>query len=123
MRKVLAALVCVTVALGVSMSAQAVNITGKWAFNVQTDGGGGTPTITFKQDGETLTGHYSGQLGESDLKGTVKGKMIEFTFNAEAQGQSIDVAYKGEIVDKDNLKGTLALAGGQLNGTFTAKRQ
>jgi hypothetical protein len=109
--------------MGVSLAAQAINITGKWAFNVQTDGGGGTPTITFKQDGEKLSGHYSGQLGEADFTGTVKAKVVEFKFNADAQGQAIDVVYKGEIVDKDNMKGTLALAGGQLNGTFTAKRQ
>ena len=25
--------------------AQAVNVTGEWAFNVQTDQGGGTPTL------------------------------------------------------------------------------
>lgn len=123
MRKVLAALVCVTVALGAGLSAQKIDITGKWAFTVETDGGGGTPTITFKQEGEKLTGHYSGQLGESDLTGTVKGTNVEFKFSASAQGQEIDAVYKGTIVDKDNMKGTLALAGGQLNGTFTAKRQ
>lgn len=129
MRKVLAALVCVTVAFAAAagLSAQAkpqgVNITGKWLFTVETDGGGGTPTMTFKQEGEKLTGHYSGQLGESDLTGTVKGNDIKFSFNASAQGQQIDAVYTGTIVDKDNLKGTLALAGGQLNGTFTAKRQ
>ena len=36
--------------------AQGVNVTGEWAFNVTTDQGGGTPTITFKQDGEKLSG-------------------------------------------------------------------
>jgi len=30
------------------LAAQAVNITGEWAFTVQTDQGGGTPAITFK---------------------------------------------------------------------------
>src|SRR5712671_61544 len=29
-----------------------VNVTGKWAFNVETAAGSGTPTITFAQDGE-----------------------------------------------------------------------
>jgi hypothetical protein len=123
MRKVLAALGCVTLAFGVMLSAQAVNVTGKWAFNVQTDGGGGTPTMTFKQDGEKLTGHYSGQFGEHDFTGTVKGKEVKFSFSMNAQGQDIDAVYTGTIEDKDNMKGTVALAGGQLNGTFTAKRQ
>lgn len=123
MRKLVAALVCVMAALVTTVGAQGVNITGKWAFNVQTDGGGGTPTMTFKQQGDQLTGHYSGQLGEADFKGTVKGSDVKFSFNADAQGQQIDVVYTGTIVDKDNMKGTLALAGGQLNGTFTAQRQ
>jgi hypothetical protein len=123
MRKVLAALVCVTLAFGAALSAQAVNITGKWAFNVQTDGGGGTPTMTFKQEGEKLTGHYSGQFGEHDFTGTVKGKEVKFSFTMNAQGQDIDAVYTGAIEDKDNMKGTVALAGGQLSGTFTAKRQ
>jgi hypothetical protein len=119
--------VCATLALGAAagLSAQAkgVNITGKWLFTVETDGGGGTPTITFKQEGEKLTGKYSGQLGENDLTGTVKGSDVKFSFNASAQGQQIDAVYTGTIVDKDSMKGTLALAGGQINGTFTAKRQ
>jgi len=50
-----------------SIYAQAakVDVTGKWAFNVETAAGSGTPTITFTQDGEKLTGKYSGQLGEA----------------------------------------------------------
>ena len=56
-------------------------------FNVTTDQGGGTPTITFKQDGEKLTGKYAGQLGNADLTGTVKGNAIHFTFTIDAQGQ------------------------------------
>ncbi len=55
-----------------------VNLTGKWVLDVQTDAGSGTPTVTLKQDGEKLTGHYSGQLGEADVTGSVKGN--EFTF-------------------------------------------
>ena len=51
-----------------------VDVTGKWLFNVQTDAGSGTPTVTLKQDGEKLTGHYSSQnFGEQELTGTVKG--------------------------------------------------
>ena len=53
-------------------------MTGKWVFKVETAAGSGTPTMTFKQEGEKLTGHYSGQLGEADLTGTVKGEAIEF---------------------------------------------
>ena len=98
-----------------------VDITGKWAFNVETAAGAGTPSRTFKQDGEKLTGHYSGQLGESDLTGTVKGADVSFTFNVDAGGTAIKATYTG-TADKDNIKGKVVLEGlGE--GTFTAKRQ
>jgi hypothetical protein len=100
---------------------QAANVTGEWAFNVTTDQGGGTPTITFKQDGEKLTGKYVGQLGSSDLTGTVKGNDITFNFTVDVQGQQAPVTYKG-TVEKNTMKGTLDIAG-MVNGTFTATKK
>ena len=103
--------------------AATVDVTGKWAFTVQTEAGTGTPTVTLKQEGEKLTGHYSSQtLGEADLTGTVKGQDIVFSFTANAQGTNLEVKYSGKIEDKDSLKGTVDL-GGLGSGTFTAKRQ
>ena len=101
--------------------AQATNVTGEWTFNVTTDQGGGTPTITFKQDGEKLTGKYVGQLGSSDLTGTVKGTAIKFTFTIDAQGQQAPVNYEG-AVEKNAMKGKLDIAG-MVNGTFTATKK
>ena len=100
--------------------AQGVNVTGEWAFNVTTDQGGGTPTITFKQDGEKLSGTYNGQLGKADLTGTVKGNAIQFSFTVDMQGQQAPVNYKG-TVEKNTMKGTLDIAG-MVNGTFTATK-
>ena len=100
-----------------------IDVTGKWAFTVQTSAGSGTPTVTLKQDGQKLTGHYSSaNLGEADLTGSVDGRTIDFSFTAEAQGTSFQVTYTGTIEDKDSLKGKVDL-GGQAQGTFTAKRQ
>jgi hypothetical protein len=112
-------------ALGLSTArgaAQAkVDVTGKWAFNVETSAGAGAPTFTFKQDGEKLTGHYTGTFGEADLTGTVKGADITFSFTVDAQGNSLKETYTG-TVDKDTMKGKLVIEGlGE--GTFTAKRQ
>jgi hypothetical protein len=115
---VAAALLVSTVA---AARAQKVDITGDWTFNVETGMGSGTPAITFKQEGEKLTGTYSGQLGNTAFTGTVKGTAVEFSFTTEAQGQSIDVVYKG-TVDGTSMKGSVAMAGGQLSGTFTGKK-
>ena len=101
-----------------------IDITGAWIFDVTTDAGTGTPTVTLKQDGEKLTGHYSSEtLGEADLTGTVKGADVKFSFSANLQGQSVPVAYTATVDGKDSMKGTIDLAGGMATGTFTAKKQ
>jgi hypothetical protein len=103
--------------------AEPVKIGGVWKFTVELEIGTGHPTVTLKQDGEKLTGHYSSQqLGEAELTGTVKGSDIKFTFGADVQGAHLDVTYTGTIESKDSMKGTVNL-GGLGDGTFTAKRQ
>ena len=108
-------------AIPARLLAQATNVTGEWAFNVQTDQGGGTPTLTFTQDGEKLTGKYAGQLGNADLTGTVKGNAIHFTFTLDVQGQQAPVTYDG-TVEKNTMKGKMDI-GGMVNGTFTATKK
>ncbi len=123
MKTVIRTAVILTVALLTSaqIGAQATNVTGVWAFTVTTDQGGGNPTITFKQDGEKLTGKYEGQLGNADLTGSVKGDAITFTFTVDVQGQQAPVTYKG-TVEKNTMKGSLDIAG-MVNGTFTATKK
>ncbi len=99
------------------------DVTGNWAFQVTTSAGSGTPTVTLKQSGETLTGHYSStNLGEADLTGTVKGQDIAFKFVGTVGGMAVDVTYTGTIESNEAMKGTLDI-GGLAQGTFTAKRQ
>jgi hypothetical protein len=99
----------------------AVNVTGTWVFDVQTSAGSGTPTMTFKQEGEKLTGQYSGQLGELPLTGTVKDSKISFQFDVSVEGTNLTIVYSG-TVEKDSMKGTVSL-GPAGDGTFTAKRK
>jgi hypothetical protein len=99
-----------------------VDLTGNWLFTVETSAGSGTPTITLKQDGDKVTGHYSGQLGEADLTGALKGQELVFEFTVDAQGMPLKCTYTGNVESKDSMKGTVNIAG-LANGTFTAKRQ
>ena len=100
-----------------------IDITGKWVFQVETSAGTGTPTVTFKQDGEKLTGHYSSMtLGEADFTGTVKGREITFNFNADVGGMQIPVLYTATAEGKDAMKGKIVITG-LGDGTFTGKRQ
>ncbi len=95
----------------VALPALAVDITGKWQFDVQTDAGGGSPTFVFKQDGEKLTGTYSGAFGQANLTGTVKGDAIEFSFEAEVMDQKGKVIYRGTIEGPDKMKGEVEFTG------------
>src|SRR5712692_4623965 len=82
-----------------ALAAQAAktDVTGKWVFAVETSAGSGAPTMTLKQEGEKLTGHYSGQLGEADLTGTVKGTDVSIKFTVDAQGNMLDCIYTGTV--------------------------
>jgi hypothetical protein len=115
------AVFAIAVLVPAQLHAQATDVTGEWTFTVQTDQGAGTPVITFKQDGEKLTGKYAGQLGNADLTGTVKGTAIHFTFTLDVQGQQAPVTYDG-VVEKNTMKGKLDIAG-MVNGTFTATKK
>lgn len=95
----------------------AADVSGKWTFQVETSAGSGTPTFVLKQDGEILTGSYTGALGEAPVKGTVKGDKIEITF--EVQGYAI--VYSGTIESATAMKGAVKLAD-QATGTWTGKK-
>jgi len=123
---IVTAAVIVTACLAVTAAQTApakIDVTGIWAFEVQTENGTGTPQLTFKQEGEKLTGHYSSQfLGEAELSGTVKGQAIEFVVAANVQGNAIELSFVGTLESKDAMKGKVSVAGlGE--GTFTGKRK
>jgi hypothetical protein len=107
-------LVCVALTLAAQ---DKVDVTGAWVFQVETSAGSGSPSFTFKQEGEKLTGKYSGQLGNADISGTVKGNQIEFSFTVDVG----KVTYTGTI-EGGTMKGKVEL-GDQASGTWTAKRK
>lgn len=101
--------------------AEKIDVTGSWVFTVETPMGSGTPTFTFKQEGESLTGHYTGTFGEADLTGTIKGNTITFSFKVSVQDIEGVITYSGTAA-KDSITGKVTF-GDLGEGTFTAKRQ
>ena len=99
---------------------RAADITGAWSAQVETDAGGGTPAFVFKQAGDQLTGTYTGTFGKSELKGTVKGDDVVFTFTIDAGGQTAKVEYKGKI-DGGKMSGTVVF-GDLAKGTWKAQK-
>jgi len=105
-----------------SMAALAHDVSGKWTFNVETDAGSGAPTFVFKQAGEKLTGTYNGTFGTAELTGTVKGDVIEFSFEAIIIDQKGKVVYTGKIEAADKMKGEVEFSG-LGKGTWTGTKQ
>jgi hypothetical protein len=107
---------------GLAQTDKPADVAGTWALEIETPNGKGTPTVTFKQDGEKLTGTYSSQvIGEHQLTGTIKGNAIAFGFEAEFEGNKLAVKYTG-TVEKDTMKGR-ADFGGAFEGAFTGKKK
>ena len=98
-----------------------IDVTGVWESTVESPQGSLTSTATYKQNGEELTGTHVGQLGELQLKGTVKGKAIAYTITVDMGGQQLTITYSG-TVDGDTITGT-AEFGGMGSGNWTVKRK
>jgi hypothetical protein len=98
------------------------DVAGAWALAVDTGQGTATPSVTFKQDGEKLTGTYSSQVfGEQKVAGTIKGNAITFSFTGTMEGNTFTVTYSG-TVEKDTMKGKITL-GDVGEATFTGKKK
>lgn len=114
-------IVAVVALLLSSLSAFAADVAGTWNLNVKMSAGTGTPTLVLQQDGEQLTGTYTGRFGASPIKGTLQGNAIEFSFTVSGPMGSGDVTYKG-TVDGASMSGTVNL-GPMGDGTFTGTKQ
>ena len=104
-----------------AVAALCADISGTWQFDVQTDQGSGSPTFVLKQDGEKLTGTYSGLLGRAGVRGTVKGDDVVIEFEGDAGGEKATVRYTGKLEGDSKMKGKVSLAG--FSGTFTGVRK
>lgn len=104
--------------IGFSVKAQnTINVSGNWTMEVQTDAGSGSPTFVLKQEGEKITGSYTGQLGESAVTGTLKGNVIHLEFSI--QGNLI--TYDG-TASSTEMEGKVNLAE-MATGTFKGKKK
>ena len=111
------ALCVFSIALVVSAPA---NIAGAWQFRVELEMGTGRPVVTFKQDGEKITGTYEGRYGRSNLEGTVKDNRVEFTVTMVAEGTTVTGAFSG-VFESDKMSGSVEYEGAG-DGTWTAVR-
>jgi len=105
-------------------AAQTADLAGTWLLSVDVNGNVTTPKLVLTQAADTLTGTYTSEtLGEARVRGTVEGNEFTVRFNAEMQGQPVPVTYTGTLQEDGTVSGTMSLAGGQITGSFTGRRE
>jgi hypothetical protein len=106
--------------LAAALSAEPANVAGKWNVTMQLESITGHPVILLKQDGEKLTGTYEGRYGQSELKGSIKDKEIEFTVSIVAEGMQTQGVFAGTVTG-DSMGGNVSFEGAG-DGTWSATR-
>lgn len=72
--------------------------------------GKASPEITLRQDGDTLSGSYTGRYGTFALTGRVKGRVFEFSFLMHDE-HPVSICFQGEVsADGQSLEGSAVLA-------------
>ncbi len=97
------------------------NITGDWDMTVNSPQGASTTLVTFKQDGEKVSGIFKGQQGSVPFEGgTLTGNDLTFTFTITTQGMQLPITVTGRV-EGATMAGK-ADFGGFAQGDWTAKR-
>jgi autotransporter translocation and assembly factor TamB len=102
-------LVGAVVLLTLSACAWAADVAGKWATQAQ----GAEITLTFKVDGNTLTGTVdNSQAGPADIKeGKINGDEISFAVVRKMGESEIKIMWKGKVAG-DEIKFKREVQGG-----------
>lgn len=99
------------------------SLTGTWAMALNMSMGISRPTLTLKQEGEKLTGTYTGRYGTSPIEGTLKGRAIELWVTVDVEGQKVEMSFTGEVAaDGQSMRGDADL-GQAGDATWTATRE
>lgn len=93
-------------------AAPAPQVAGKWQVSLEMEVGTAAVVMEFKQDGEKLTGTYTGRYGAYPFIGTMKGRTLDFVVTINAEGTETKMHFIGELAATgDVIKGTAHLGG------------
>lgn len=104
----------------------ATDISGKWKAEAPGGQGNVELTLTFKVDGNKLTGTLDNpEAGPADIKeGRIEGENVSFHLDRNVNGMEMKIIWKGKIAGDDEIKfkrtwevsGGLGRGGGQSGG-------
>ena len=74
------------------------NITGDWDVTVTSPQGPNTTLVSFKQDGEKISGIFKSPQGELPFQGgTLTGSDLKFVFTINTQGMELPITLTGKV--------------------------
>jgi hypothetical protein len=110
------------VALPIVVTAQPPSVAGKWEVNATVGGTATYSECNFTQKDADLTGSCEGDQGPKEITGKVDGKSVSWQLNAQWEGQTLTVYYKGSLQSPEKITGTVDVQPLSVTGEFTATR-
>jgi imidazolonepropionase-like amidohydrolase len=100
----------------------AADIAGTWDVTVTTPQGSNEATLTVTQSGASFTGEMTSQMGTTPIEnGQVSGRAASWSITLSMGGQSMTIAFQGEV-EGNRMRGTADLPGmGASNFTATKR--
>ena len=113
---------CVALLLFVAAPAGAqTSVAGDWDVTIVSPQGANTTRVTFKQEGEKVSGLFKSPMGELPFEGgSLKGNDLTFAFAIPVQGQSLEITMTGKV-EGSSITGK-AQFGGFGEGDWSAKK-
>ena len=102
-----------------------VGITGAWTMTVQSDQGDMDMNVTFKQEGNEITGMLESEMGAIEIAGEMgEENAVSFWASIEAPDGSgyFDLFFSGVVEENKTITGMLD-AGGMMTANFVCKRK
>jgi hypothetical protein len=108
------------VACGASPLFAQATVAGDWEMTIVSPQGSNTSKVSFKQEGEKVTGMFKSPAGELPLDGSMTGSDVTLAFTIIFQGTPLPITLTGKL-EGETMAGK-ADFGGFAEGDFSAKR-
>lgn len=97
------------------------DVTGRWNVQVEAPGQTMASALVLQQQGDSVTGRFQSEVGETPVWGEMRGDTLVFGMNLNMQGQTLEIWGRGVLRGEDEMRGNLDISG---MGTipFTARR-
>jgi len=99
---------------------QTPDVTGEWEAQYQTPLGPQELKLYLAQEGPRISGHTTSEFGEFQIRGTINGDEVKFSWTEVDGGKNIVIAVTGKV-SGENITGT-AKIGDRGEGAFRAER-